>query len=498
MSSKYLFIFEMANNHMGDVSHGMRIIRELKEACKGFDFRFAVKLQYRDLPGLIHPDFRSRNDLKFVKRFSETALGWDDYRRLKEAIVEHGFLAVCTPFDEPSVDKVVEHGFDYLKIASCSLTDWPLAEKVATTHLPLIVSTAGESFENIDRVISFYQHRDRKVSVMHCVGEYPTADANVQLNQIDLLKRRYSNVEVGFSTHEAPEELAAVMMAIAKGATLFEKHVGVPTERYKLNTYSASPAQVRLWLEAARRAVVMAGVEDRRHESSKGELGTLSELRRGVYARRPIASGSVIGNEDLFYAIPAGSGQLTANDLSKYTEYRALRSFAPNDPLLSKEVASTDTRSLVHGIIRDVKALLKTSAAIVPTQLELEISHHYGIERFREAGSAMITVINREYCKRLLIMLPGQWHPEHWHTLKDETFHILYGEIDLVLGGERRRCVQNDIIVIQRGVKHEFRSSTGAVIEEVSSTHSKDDSGYTDPVIGRNIERKTYVTNWMD
>jgi len=265
-----------------------------------------------------------------------------------------------------------------------------------------------------------------------------------------------------------------------------------------LNAYSASPAQVRLWLEAARRAVVMAGVEDRRHESSKGELGTLSELRRGVYARRPIASGSVIGNEDLFYAIPAGSGQLTANDLSKYTEYRALRSFAPNDPLLSKEVASTDTRSLVHGIIRDVKALLKTSAAIVPTQLELEISHHYGIERFREAGSAMITVINREYCKRLLIMLPGQWHPEHWHTLKDETFHILYGEIDLVLGGERRRCVQNDIIVIQRGVKHEFRSSTGAVIEEVSSTHSKDDSGYTDPVIGRNIERKTYVTNWMD
>jgi sialic acid synthase SpsE/quercetin dioxygenase-like cupin family protein len=498
MSSKYLFIFEMANNHMGDVSHGVRIVRELKEACKGFDFRFAVKLQYRDLPGLIHPDFRGRNDLKFVKRFSETALGWDDYRRLKDAIVEHGFLSICTPFDEPSVDKVIEHGFDYLKIASCSLTDWPLAEKVATTRLPLILSTAGESFENIDRAVSFYQHRDRKVAVMHCVGEYPTADANLQLNQIDLLKRRYSNVEVGYSTHEAPDELSAVMMAIAKGATLFEKHVGVPTERHKLNAYSASPAQVRLWLEAARRAFAMAGAEDRRHESSKGELGTLSELRRGVFARRSIAAGAVIGNDDLFYAIPARTEQLTTNDLSKYTEYRALRSFAPNDPVLTKEVAFMDTRSLVHGIIRDVKALLKSSAAIVPTQLELEISHHYGIERFREAGSAMITVINREYCKRLLIMLPGQWHPEHWHTLKDETFHILFGEIDLVLGGERRRCVQNDVIVIQRGVKHEFRTATGAVIEEVSSTHSKDDSGYTDPAIGRNIERKTYVTNWMD
>jgi len=138
------------------------------------------------------------------------------------------------------------------------------------------------------------------------------------------------------------------------------------------------------------------------------------------------------------------------------------------------------------------------SGAVVPTQLELEISHHYGIERFREAGSAMITVINREYCKRLVLMLPGQWHPEHWHTQKDETFHLLHGEIDLVLGGEHRRCVKNDVIVIPRGVKHEFRSRTGAVIEEISSTHIRNDSCYADQSIGHNDKRKTYVTNWMD
>ncbi len=498
MPAKHLFIFEMANNHMGDVSHGVRIVRELKEACSGFDFRFAVKLQYRSLPGLIHPDFRGRNDLKFVKRFTETTLVWEDYRRLKDAIVEHGFLAVCTPFDEPSVDKVVEHGFDYLKVGSCSLTDWPLAEKIATTCLPLILSTAGESLEDIDRVVSFYQHRDKQLAVMHCVGEYPTPGDSLQLNQIDLLRKRYSNVNVGYSTHEDPDELDAVMMAIAKGATLLEKHVGVPTERHPLNAYSANPAQVRGWLEAARRAVAMVGVEERRHESSQSERSTLSELRRGVFARRTLAAGTVIGNDDVFFAIPAGPGQLTANDLSKYTEYKALRNFAPNEAILHAGVSFTDTRSLVHGIIRDVKALLKVSGAAVPTQLELEISHHYGIERFRETGSAMITVINREYCKRLVLMLPGQRHPEHWHMAKDETFHMLHGEIDLVLGGERCRCVKNDVIVIPRGVKHEFRSSIGAVIEEISSTHIKDDSGYTDPVIGRNDQRKTYVTNWMD
>jgi sialic acid synthase SpsE/quercetin dioxygenase-like cupin family protein len=498
MSSKHLFIFEMANNHMGDVAHGMRIVRELRKACEGFDFRFAVKLQYRNLPELIHPDYRGRADHRFIKRFMETALSWDDYRRLKDSIVENGFLSICTPFDEVSVDKVVEHGFDYLKIASCSLTDWPLAEKVATTDLPLILSTAGEPFEEIDRIVSFYQHRKKRIAIMHCVGEYPTADANLQLNQIDLLQRRYANVEVGYSTHEPPGQLDAVKIAIAKGSALFEKHAGVPTAKHPLNAYSASPLQIRDWLEAARSAIAMAGVEDRRHDFSKAERATLGELQRGAFARRAIASGSVIQGEDVFFALPAAPGQLVANDLSKYTQYQAVRDYAPDEPIWHSGIAATDTRSLVHGIVRDVKSLLKTSHAVVPTQLELEISHHHGIEKFRSVGSGMITVINREYCKRLVIMLPGQRHPEHWHTQKDETFHLLHGEIELVLGGERRRCVKNDVIVISRGVKHEFRSSTGAVIEEISSTHSRDDSEYTDPAIGLNGARKTYVTNWMD
>lgn len=492
-----LFILEMANNHMGDVAHGKRIIRELREACAGFDFRFAVKLQYRHLSDFLHPDFRGRTDLKFVKRFSETALGWDDYRRLKDAIVEAGFLSVCTPWDEASVDKIVEHGFDYLKVPSCYLTDWPLAEKIATTSLPLILSTAGEPFEEIDRIVSFYQHRDKRLAIMHCVGEYPTGAADLQLNQIDLLRRRYADVEIGYSTHEAPDQFEAVMMAIAKGATLFEKHVGVPTERYRLNAYSATPAQVHRWLEAAQRAVNMAGVAGRRHEFSAAERGTLAELRRAVFARRDLQPGEVVRPEDIFLSIPGQPGQLVGQDLSKYTEHRTARAFKAREAIMRDGVVATDTRSLVHGVVHDVKLLLKASGAIVPEKIDLELSHHYGLERFREVGSTAITVVNREYCKRVILMLPGQRHPEQWHKLKDETYHLLYGEIDLQLGPERRRCVKNDVVIIPRGVKHAFSSPAGAVIEEISSAYSQGDSYYTDPAITQEANRKTYVTNWM-
>jgi len=82
--NKPLFIFEFANNHMGDPEHASKMISEYADVIKGFDFDFAVKFQFRDLETFIHPDFKDRMDLKYVKRFSETRLGRDVFQKLKD------------------------------------------------------------------------------------------------------------------------------------------------------------------------------------------------------------------------------------------------------------------------------------------------------------------------------------------------------------------------------------------------------------------------------
>jgi len=79
---KPMFILEMANNHMGDVSHGLNIIREFHKVVKEFPFKFAFKLQYRQLDTFIHPLYRDRQDIKYVKRFSETRLSEEDFKKL--------------------------------------------------------------------------------------------------------------------------------------------------------------------------------------------------------------------------------------------------------------------------------------------------------------------------------------------------------------------------------------------------------------------------------
>lgn len=493
-----LFVLEMANNHMGDIEHGVRVIRSFGEICRKYPFRFAFKLQYRDLDTFIHPAMKGREDVKYVKRFSETRLTRAEFDRLVSEMRAQGFLAMATPFDERSVDIIESQGLDIVKIASCSFTDWPLLERIAKTDKPVIASTAGASLEDIDRVVSFLGHRDKEFAIMHCVGEYPTPDERMHLSQIDFLRRRYPDVRIGFSTHENPSHADIVKLAVAKGATIFEKHVGLVTNKYPLNTYSATPEQVDAWLNAAQVAMTLCGVGAVRQPVNPTEIDSLRSLQRGIFVVRPIRRGETLRQEDVYFAFPPRDGQFTANGWSKYMEYTATADIAKDEPVTPTNALQKDHREQIWKIVQRVKTFLKQSGVIVPGSADLDISHHYGLDKFDEVGLTLLTVVNRGYCKKLLVTLPGQAHPEQYHKQKEETFHVLFGEITLELDGIPRICRPGDVITIEPGVRHAFRSDSGAVIEEISTTHFRDDSYYTDPTIMANKQRKTLLTYWMN
>jgi sialic acid synthase SpsE/quercetin dioxygenase-like cupin family protein len=495
---KPLIIFEMANNHMGDPCHGQAVVRAFGAIAREFAgrFEFAFKLQYRDLDTFIHPHFKGRSDVKYVKRFEETRLSDEQFLSLIETMREEGFRVVCTPFDEASVSKIEAHAINAIKIASCSFTDWPLLERIALTNKPIIASTACATLEEIDNVVSFFQHRDKDLTILHCVGEYPTPPEKLAIHQITLLKTRYPDVKIGFSTHEPPSDTDAVKLALAQGAVVLEKHVGLPTERYPLNAYSASPEHIQAWLTSGVRALEMLGPLTR-YQPSQVEREGLFSLRRGIFSRRSVEPGETLREEDVVFAFPAAPGQLTANDWSKYTRYSAAEPIAAERPILATQVRATQLRESILAAVEAVKALLKSGNIVVPGRSELELSHHYGMERFSRFGLTLVTVVNREYCKKLLVMLPGQTHPEQYHLQKEETFIILYGEMNLKLDGKSRQVKPGDVITVERGVRHEFFTETGVVFEEISSAHIQNDSFYTDPAITANKERKTWLSHWM-
>ena len=498
---KPLFILEIANNHQGSLKHGKRIIREMSEVCKGFTdrFDFAVKFQFRELDSFIHPAYRDRTDIKNVKRFRDTRLGMEEFRALLCKAREQGFKAICTPFDEPSVDNIVKLGFDYIKIASCSFGDWPLLEIIAAARLPVIASTAGCDLELIDKVVSFFEHRKIELSLMHCIAEYPTPLNRLELNQIDLLKARYPRLRVGFSTHEEPGSVYPIIAAVAKGALIFEKHVGVPAEGLSLNAYSATPAEVKGWLEAAALAFDMCGAAGKRYEPKENELSDLAALRRGVFVKSEEINAGKISAEEIYLAFPSAPGQFLATDLSKYTEiYLKEGSLKKDEPLMLKDLELKNNMETVREFVSSVLKLIKESNIVVPADSSCELSHHYGLLRYKEFGCALIDCVNREYCKKILILLPGQENPTHYHLLKEETFIVVYGELIIGQEGVEKTYRKGEMVVVKRGVGHYFRSETGCVFEEISTTHQGTDSYYED---GENFvsprKTKVYITKEM-
>jgi quercetin dioxygenase-like cupin family protein len=242
----------------------------------------------------------------------------------------------------------------------------------------------------------------------------------------------------------------------------------------------------------------MSGVVGERSKSTDKEMADLRQFKRGVFASKKISKGEKIDLANIFYAFPSAGGQLLANDISKYTEYYAEMDIEKHAPIQAFETSIVDKREKIYSIVQHIKKILSTGNVVVPGMAALEISHHYGLDRFDEIGCIIINVVNREYCKKLIVLCPGQKHPEQYHNVKEETFVVLHGDVELTLDGIATKCKSGDVVTVTRGTKHIFESMNGAVIEEISSTHFKDDSYYTDETILQNKDRKTFISYWLE
>jgi len=491
-----LFTYDLANNHQGDFEHGLNIINAMGEVTRKTGVRGALKFQFRQLETFIHPAYKQKKDVKHIPRFMETALTKDQYRQYTQAIADNGMHTMCTPFDEESVDIIEELGIEIIKVASCSAADRPLLERIAKANQPVIASTAGLGMAQIDRLVSFLETRDVDFALMHCVAIYPTPNEKLNLNQIDLLRERFPHIPIGFSTHEDPDDSNPVRVACSKGAQIFERHVGMGTKKHKLNKYSSNPEQVAKWVEAYLETVASCGGEHR-GPATPDEIASLRSLMRGVFAKKEIKKGQKLTRDKIYFAMPLHEGQLVSGDW--YDGIKADKKYAPNKPI-SEMVAKSELppEEIIYRIMLQVKGILNKANIHIGRQSSVELSHHYGLDRFREFGAVIIDVINRQYCKKLIIQLPRQKHPYHFHKVKEETFQLLHGDLEVELEGKRIKVQPGDTVLVEPGQWHKFHTLGGAIFEEVSTTHFNNDSFYEDPRIARLARetRKTVIPNW--
>jgi sialic acid synthase SpsE len=350
-----LFVLELANNHWGSIERAKKIVKSFAVVVKSNNVKAAIKLQFRDVDNFIHKDYKNTNSNvslenltkrdRYIQKTSKTKLNIEEMRELVEYIKKHDCIPMATPFDEKSVQLCQELDFKIIKIASSDINDWVLLNKIAETKIPVIASTGGANEKQIDDIVKFFSKRDIPISINHCVSKYPSEDNELELNQIDYLKKRYPNLVIGFSTHEYTDWSSSMLISYAKGARTWERHIDIPysdkDEQKEVSKYCSLPNQIDTWFKAFHKAVIMCGNADdstRRIIDEKEEKYLLA-LHRGFYLKRDLPKGSKITLDDLYSAIPF---QPEINHVSSRnfinTEYVTTKKINKDDPLTFNDI----------------------------------------------------------------------------------------------------------------------------------------------------------------
>lgn len=345
-----LFVLELANNHWGSIERGLKIIDAYAKVIKDNGVRAAIKLQFRDGDHFIHPDFIDRDDIRYIKKTRQTALGFADLSILVKAIRDHGLMAMATPFDEESVRWCDLLDLPIIKIASSDINDWPLLNAIATLQKPVICSAGGATFEQVDKMVAFFEARDIPLAINHCVSLYPSEDDQLELDQIDLYKKRYPDHVIGFSSHEYHDWQTSIAIAYAKGARSFERHIDIDLGDYAVSPYCSLPEQIDTWFKSYNKTRQMCGHVGKPRDISNEEVAYLDKLVRGVYAKRDLPAGHEFNPhtilEDVYLAIPWQEGQLSCRDLG---ELNVLDEAVAKDKAISVSASSVKAPEPVEG-----------------------------------------------------------------------------------------------------------------------------------------------------
>jgi sialic acid synthase SpsE len=197
-SERCFVIAEACDNHLGDIKVAKEMVRQAK-ACGVDAIKFQHHLPEEEMLRDGVPMSANFNIplYEFLERY---ALKLDQHYELYRYCKELGIIYLCTPFSRKAAEEINTMGVGAFKIGSGELTDLPTLKVVAKFGKPMILSTGMAEWHEIDETIETLRPINDQIVLMNCVSEYPARHADVNLNVIREMERRY-DVIVGHSDH---------------------------------------------------------------------------------------------------------------------------------------------------------------------------------------------------------------------------------------------------------------------------------------------------------
>lgn len=305
---KTLIIAEAGVNHNGNLDLAKQLVIAAKES--GADF---VKFQTWKTEQIIRKGTQKANyqisntgeeDTQF-EMLKKLELPFDAFRELKLFCQKVGIGFMSTPDDLESA-KFLSEIQEIFKIGSGEIDNVPLLRCIGSFKKKVIISTGMATLAEVEDALDVLEKSGtprNKITVLHCVSDYPAKFSEVNLLAMNTISRKFG-VAVGFSDHTLGIEIA--IAAVALGASVIEKHLTLDTTM-KGPDHSASLnlVEFKSLVQAIRNTEIALG--DGTKAPGLNESLNLPVVRKSIVAKEAISVGDLFTADNLTLKRP-GTG----------------------------------------------------------------------------------------------------------------------------------------------------------------------------------------------
>ena len=218
---KTYIIAEIGINHNGSLETAKKLIDVAVVA--GCD---AVKFQKRN-PDICVPSEQKNvlrqtpwGEMTYLDYKHKIEFGKKEFDEIDDYCRQKGIDWSASPWDMDSLKFLLNYNIPWIKIASATITNEELVQKIAENYKKVIFSVGMSSYKEIDRTVEILGKTN--FAILHCNSSYPAPIEELNLSCIKTLKDRYG-CEVGYSGHEF--RLGTTVAAVYLGATILERHI---------------------------------------------------------------------------------------------------------------------------------------------------------------------------------------------------------------------------------------------------------------------------------
>ncbi len=329
--SKIHIIAEAGTNHNGQLNKAKKLV-DIATNAQADSVKFQIIFPWGlYLPG--NYEYGHYDIKKVIKIREEGMLADSDYDVLANYCKEKNIAFSASVFDEKGLEILMKFDPPYIKIASCDLNNIRFLRQVAERGKRMVISTGMSTLDDIEKSLNELTKVNFKdIVLLHCVSTYPAFLEKANVGFIEVLIKEFG-FPVGYSDHTGTSHAAC--MAMAKGATWFEKHFTEDrTQEGFDHAYAMEEEGLTEYVADLRKAELALMPPDKK--LSEAELYTRKRARRSLYAKHNLKAGQVLKDEDVLIVRPEGI--LDADDIDLIIGRKLLRDINQFEPFTFEHV----------------------------------------------------------------------------------------------------------------------------------------------------------------